>query len=100
MTSAILFMAIVPLALVLVFVFSLLEGRMSEGLRKRVGLGLTLLLYPALILTFAWQAWDNQQAGDPFGCGVMLVLVCLFTIQFVLAVRTGTLFPRFRTPKA
>lgn len=100
MTSAILFMSILPLALLLVLAFVLLSGRMSETLRKRIELGLTLILYPAFLLTWAWQALEYQQQGDWFRFSAMLVLVGVFSVQFVLALRTRTLFPRFRTPKA
>ena len=97
MTQAILFTAIVPLALLMVLAFVLLSGRMSEGVRKRVELGLTLTIYPVFILYWAWQAWDNQRQGDWLGVGLMLFLVGLFAIQFVVALRSGTLFPRFRS---
>jgi uncharacterized membrane protein len=100
MISAILMMAIVPLALLLVLAFTLMSGRLSEALRKRVELGLILIVYPALILTSAWRAWDDQRVSDWAGLGLSLALVCLFTIQFVVALRTRTLFPRYRQPKA
>lgn len=97
MTQAILFTAIIPLALLMVLAFVLLSGRMSEGVRKRVELGLTLIVYPVFVLYWAWQAWDNQQQGDWVGVGLMLILVGLFAVQFVLAPRSRTLFPRFRS---
>ncbi len=100
MTSAILFMAIVPLALLLVLAFVLLSGRMSETVRKRVELCLILIAYPALILTWAWQARDDQRVGDWAGFGLNLALVCVFAIQFVVALRSRTLFPRYGRPKA
>ncbi|WP_332639104.1 hypothetical protein [Brevundimonas sp.] len=99
MTSAILFMAIVPLALLLVLAFTLLSGRMSETLRKRVEPGLILTVYPALILYWAWQAWTDQQRGDWAGFGLMAGVGCLFAIQFVVALRSRTLFPRYGRPK-
>lgn len=95
MTQAVLFMAIVPLALLLMLAFVLLRGRMSEGVRRRAELGLTLILYPAFILNWAWQAWNDEQQGDWFGFSMMLILVGVFAVQFVLALRTRTLFPRF-----
>ncbi|WP_332677764.1 hypothetical protein [Brevundimonas sp.] len=96
MTQAILFTALVPLALLLVLGFVLLSGRMSETVRRRVELGLILIAYPAFILTWAWQAWEYQQEGDWFMVSIMLVLIGSFAVQFVLALRTRTLFPRFR----
>lgn len=96
MIEAILFMAIVPLALLLMLAFVLLKSRMSEGTRKRAELGLTLVFYPAFILSWAWQAWEYQQQGDWFRVGLYLVLVGVFAVQFVLALRSRTLFPRFR----
>jgi hypothetical protein len=89
----------VPLALLLVLGFVLLSGRMSQSLRKRVELGLILIVYPALVVTWAWQAWDDQRAGDWAGFGLNLVLVVLFAIQFVIALRARTLFPRYGQPK-
>ena len=100
MTWAILFMAMVPLALLLVLAFVLLSGRMSETVRKRVELGLILIAYPALILTWAWQAWADQRGGDWASFGLNLALVCVFAIQFVAALRSRTLFPRYGHPKA
>ena len=100
MISAILFMALVPLALMLVLAFTLLSGRMSETTRKRVELGLILIVYPAFILTWAWQAWDYQQQADWFRASMYLVLVGAFAVQFVVALRSRTLFPRYRQPKA
>ena len=100
MTSAILFTALIPLALLLVLAFVLLSGRMSETVRKRVELGLILLAYPAFVLTWAWQAWDAQRANDWAGVGLNLVLVVAFAVQFVVALRSRTLFPRYRQPKA
>ncbi|WP_332659971.1 hypothetical protein [Brevundimonas sp.] len=100
MISAIVFMAIVPLALLLVLTFTLLSGRMSETLRKRVELGLILTVYPAFILHWAWQAWTDQQRGDWSSFGLMAGLGCLFAVQFVVALRTRTLFPRYGHPKA
>jgi len=97
--TAILFMAIVPLALLLVLAFNLLSGRMRETMRKPVALGLTLVLYPAFILSGAWWARDNYHEGDWVGFGMMLTLAGVFAIQFVVALRTRSLFPRFRTPK-
>ncbi|KQY75262.1 hypothetical protein [Brevundimonas sp. Root1423] len=96
MTQAILFTALVPLALLLVLGFVLLSGRMSEAVRRRVELGLILIAYPAFILTWASQAWAYQQEGDWFMVSIMLVLIASFAVQFVLALRTRTLFPRFR----
>lgn len=100
MTSAILFTAIVPLALLLVLAFVLLSGRMSETVRKRVELGLILIAYPAFILTWAWQAWDSQRVSDWAGFGLNLILVCVFAVQFVVALRSRTLFPRYGQAKA
>ena len=100
MTWAILFMAIVPLALLLVLAFVLLSGRMSEAVRKRVELALILIVYPALILTWVWKVWDDQRAGDWVGFGLNLALVCVFAIQFFAALRSRTLFPRYGHPKA
>ncbi|MDI1325452.1 MAG: hypothetical protein PSV23_01510 [Brevundimonas sp.] len=97
MTLAILFTALVPAALLMVLAFVLLSGRMSDGLRRRVELGLILIFYPVVILTWAWQAWDNQRQGDWLGFGLMLILVAAFATQFVLALRSRTLFPRFRS---
>ncbi|MFA4894053.1 hypothetical protein [Brevundimonas sp.] len=99
MTLAILFTALVPAALLMVLAFVLLSGRMSDGLRRRVELGLILIFYPVVILTWAWQAWDNQRQGDWLGFGLMLILVAVFATQFVLALRSRTLFPRFGTGK-
>ncbi|RZJ00219.1 MAG: hypothetical protein EON90_08220 [Brevundimonas sp.] len=100
MTAAILFMAFVPLSLLLVLAFVLLSGRMSEALRKRVELGLILTVYPVFILHWAWQAWTDQQRGDWSEFGLMVGVCCLFAIQFVVALRTRTLFPRYGHPKA
>lgn len=100
MIPAMVFMAIVPLALMLVLAFVLLSGRLSEATRKRVELGLILIVYPAFVLTWAWQAWEAQRSGDWAVFGLNLVLVCLFAVQFVVALRTRVLFPRFRAPKA
>ena len=97
MTQAILFQALIALVLLMVLAFVLLSGRMSEGVRKRVELGLTLIVYPVFVLYWAWQAWDNQRQGDWLGVGLMLFLVGLFAIQFVVALRSRTLFPRFRS---
>ncbi len=99
MIQAILFTALVPAALLMVLAFVLLGGRMSDGLRRRVEFGFILIFYPVVILTWAWQAWDNQQQGDWFGFGMMLILVGVFAVQFVLALRSRTLFPRFGTGK-
>jgi uncharacterized membrane protein YcjF (UPF0283 family) len=99
-TTAILFMAFVPVPLLLVLAFVALGDRMSEPMRKRVELGLTLLLYPALILSGALWAWDNYQEADWVGFGMMLALAGMFAIQFVVALRTRTLFPRYGHPKA
>lgn len=98
MIAAILFMAIVPLALLLVLAFTLLSARMSEGLRKRVELGLILTIYPVFVLHWAWQAWTDQQRGDWSSFGLMAGLGCLFAIQFAFALRERTLFPRFGHP--
>lgn len=98
MSQAIVFMVMVPLALLLVLAFNLLKDRMSEMVRKRVELGLILIIYPAFILTWAWQAWDYQQRSDWPGFWLKLALVVLFTIQFVSAARSGVLFPHFRNP--
>lgn len=100
MIAALLFTAIVPLALLLVLAINLLGGRMSETMRKRVELGLTLLVYPAIILSGAWWAWDNYQESDWSGFGLMLALVGVFTIQFIVALRSRTLFPRYGQAKA
>ncbi|HVL41407.1 MAG TPA: hypothetical protein VM348_04560 [Brevundimonas sp.] len=100
MIASILFMAIVPLALLLVLAFTLLRGRMSETLRKRVELGLILTVYPAFILHWAWQAWTDHQRGDWSSFGLMVGIGCLFAVQFVVALRTRTLFPRYGHPKA
>lgn len=100
MTLAIFFMAMVPLALLLVLAFSLLKKRMSDATRKRVELGLTLVVYPVLILSFVWQAWANHQQGDWAGVGLAVAAGCLFVIQLVVALRTRTLFPRYGHPKA
>lgn len=99
MTQAILFTAIVPLALLLVLAFVLLSGRMSEGLRKRVEFALTLIVYPVFILHWSWQAWDHQQQADWLEVCLYLGLAVLFAVQFVLALRSRTPFPRFRSPK-
>ena len=100
MTAAILFMAIVPLALLLVLAFTLLSGRMSEGLRKRVQHALILTVYPLLILHWLWQAWERWQTGEWLGLGMYLAIAALFAVQFVISLRTGVLFPRFRKPDA
>lgn len=99
MIQAILFTALVPAALLMVLAFVLLSPRMSDGLRRRAELALTLIFYPVVILTWAWQAWDNQREGDWFAFGMMLILVGVFAAQFVLALRSRTLFPRFGTGK-
>jgi len=99
-TKAILFTALVPLALLLVLGFSLLGSRMSETMRKRVELALTLLVYPAMILSGVFWAWDNYQDHDWAGVGLMVAFACMFAIQFVVALRSRTLFPRYRQPKA
>lgn len=100
MISSILFMAIVPLSLLLVLAFTLLSGRMSDEMRKRVELGLTLIVYPVFIVYWAWQAWENRQQAEWLGFSLYLGLTCLFAVQFVLALRSRSLFPRFRSPKA
>lgn len=100
MTQAILFTALVPLALVLVLAFNLLGRRMSETMRKRVELALTLLVYPAMIASGVFWAWDNYNDRDWAGVAIMVALAGVFAIQFVVALRSRTLFPRYRQPKA
>ena len=95
MTQAILFMAVVPLALLLVLAFVLLSGRMSEKLRKRLELSLIISIYPVFILHWAWQAWSNHQRADWSGFGLMLAMVGVFIIHFAMALRSRTLFPRY-----
>lgn len=98
MTQAIFFMALVPLALLVVLAFVLLRSRMKEDTRKRVEIVLTCVIYPAVILSSAWQAWVNWRQGEWSSAGMMAALVGLFAIQFVLALRSRSLFPRFRNP--
>ena len=100
MTQAILFMAIVPLALLLVLLFALISGHLGEGTRVRIQWALILTVYPLMILHFGWQAWERQQRGDRLGFSIFLVPVGILAIQFVLSLRSGVLFPRFKARKA
>ncbi len=99
MTPAFLFMAIVPFALLMVLVFAMVSGRLSEGVRNRVQWTLILTVYPLMILHFGWQAWERQQGADWPGFGIFLVATGILAIQFVFSLRSGVLFPRFRSPK-
>ena len=100
MTQAILFMAILPLALLLVLLFVLVSGHLSEGTRVRIQWALMLTLYPLMILYFGWQGWERQQLADWRGFSLYLAGALALAVQLVLAVRSGTLFPRFRDQKA
>ncbi|KQY82501.1 MULTISPECIES: hypothetical protein [unclassified Brevundimonas] len=100
MIQAILFMAIVPLAILLVLAFTLLSGRMSDSMRDRVQRALILTVYPLLILHWLWQAWERWQTAEWLGLGMYIAIAALFAVQFVISLRTGVLFPRFRTPRA
>ena len=97
MTQAILFMAIVPLALLLVLLFALISGYLSEGTRVRIQWAMILTVYPLMILHFGWQAWERQQRADWPGFSLFLVAAGIFAFQFVLSLRSGILFPRFRS---
>lgn len=100
MTQALFFMALVPFAILLVLLFALISGRLSEGARGRLQWAMILTVYPLMILHFGWQAWERQQRADWPGFGVFLVAAGVFAIQFVLSLRSGLLFPRFTTGKA
>ncbi len=94
MTQAILFMAILPLALLLVLLFVLISGHLSEGSRVRIQWIMMLTVYPLLILHFGWQAWERQQIADWRGFSLFLAAALFFALQLVLSVRSGSFFPR------
>ena len=100
MTQAVLFMAIVPIAVLLVLLFTLVSGYLSERTRVRVQWAMILTLYPVMILHFSWQAWERQQRADWFGVAMYLIATGILAIQFVLSLRSGKLSPRFRSQKA
>jgi len=61
-TSSILFMSIVPLAILLVLAFVLLSGRMSPRLRNIIaGCGLVVA-----VIVLGWSIWASAARGDWF----------------------------------
>ncbi|WIY68508.1 hypothetical protein KB221_10415 [Aquidulcibacter paucihalophilus] len=100
MTQAVLFMAILPLALLLVLLFVLISGHLSERARVRIQWALMLTVYPVMILHFGWQAWERQQRADWLEFSLFLAAALIFALQLVQSVRSGTLFPRFRSQRA
>ena len=94
MTQAILFMAIVPLALLLVLLFAFISGYLSEVTRVRIQCAITLTAYPLMVLHFGWQAWERQQLADWRGFSLFLAAALFLALQLVLSVRSGSFFPR------
>ena len=71
MTSAILFMAIVPLALLLVLALVLLSGRMSPRLRNIVaGCGLVVA-----VIGLGWSLFASAARGDWFRFAFFLIVL-------------------------
>ena len=83
----------------LVLLFALISGYLSEGVRVRIQWAMILTVYPLMILHFGWQAWERQQRADWFGVAMYLIATGILAIQFVLSLRSGVLFPRFKAPK-
>jgi predicted Na+-dependent transporter len=97
--QGLLFMAIVPFALAMVLVFAHISGRMSQRLRCRLEWAMVATLYPLMILYFSWRAWEAWQRADWIEFSLPLVAAVIFSAHFVLSLRSGSLFPRFRNQK-
>lgn len=94
MTQAVLFMAIVPLALLLVLLFAFISGYLSDVTRVRIQWAITLTGYPLLVLYFGWQAWERQQLADWRGLGLYLAAALILALQLVLSVRSVSFLRR------
>jgi len=91
MTKALLFTAVIPLALLAVLALVLISGRLSPTVRRRAEWTTALVALPAFGLYFCWQAWDSVRAGDRLIAGLYVVAAICMLAQVVIAVRSGRL---------
>ena len=93
MTQAVLFMAIVPVALAMVLALVLFGSRLKPETRTRVERAMAAVFYPLITLYWLWRAYDFAGEGRGINAAMMIGVGCLFAWMGVRAVRTGRLAP-------
>lgn len=96
MTQAVLFMAIVPIALAMVLALVLFGDRLKPERRTRVERIMAAILYPLITVYWLWRAADLAGDGAVVAAAAMLMVAALFGWIGVQALRTGRLAPYAR----
>jgi len=90
MTQAVLFTALIPIALLAVLGLVLISGRLKAGARDRIERLLTVMVYPALVFFWAWEAWDSAQSRDwLLAAGFAFAAACMMIQAAILIRRRG-----------
>ena len=91
MTQALLFTALIPLALLGVLALVVVSGRISPKGRAGIERVMAILLYGTLIGMVGVRAGDYAREGDWFMVAVLVVAAACFGVNAVLALRRGRL---------
>ncbi len=93
MTQAVIFMAIVPVALLMVLGLVLFGGRLRPETRVRVERAMAGVFYPLITLYWLWRSATFAGEGNLLGAVAMIVVAGVFGWMGVQAVRSGRLAP-------
>ena len=93
MTQAILFMAIVPVALLMVLALVLFGGRLKPETRMKVERIMAAVLYPLVTLYWLWRAASFAGEGNVVGALAMVTVAAVFGWMGLQSVRAGRLAP-------
>ncbi|MFJ6023634.1 hypothetical protein ACIQC9_03440 [Brevundimonas sp. NPDC092305] len=92
MTQALLFTALIPLALLGVLALVVASGRISPKVRAGIERVMAILLYGTLMRTMGVRAGDYAKDADWFMVAVLVAAAGCFGVNAVLALRRGRLF--------